>query len=357
MRYGHISLFTAACCALAWTALAQGPDAPASLKRFSDFPKIDVKLLLGGEILAQRGAATQFPNGISAQFCFTVPAPPADTARMLHDWDSTGVSGTNVYAHDLLLHTPGAPGDFKKLYLDTTQGPSRWLVEKTLAISSSASDLNLSRGDAQQLGACVKKSPNPRGASGCWAAMLAERASAFQRNGFNGVAPYDAAETPFNQIDQLRSMLREHTKVVEEFSPVLLGAGLIHGTGDAPRLTPSHYWSLFSANHHAVVNLGAIYSVAVADHYQVLDAEYYVSDGYYAAATLYEIWPIPTANGTASLVWRGDFYVTPMMNYLKGLERIAYGAIMIQEIKHEIRMFQAYPGARSDTRPAGLYLP
>ncbi|HEY4743520.1 MAG TPA: hypothetical protein VIH45_02600 [Desulfuromonadaceae bacterium] len=357
MRYGHISLFTAACCFLAWTALAQGPDAPASLKRFSDFPKVDVKLLLGGEILAQRGTATKFPNGISAQFCFTMPIPPAETARLLQDWDSTGVSGTNVYAH-AVLHPPGGPGDFKKFHLDTTQGPTRWLVEKTLAVGSGASELNLSRGDAQHLGACVKKSPNAQGVSGCWTAMLAERAAAFQRNGFNGVAPYDAAETPFNQIEQLRSMLREQTKVVEELSPVLVGAGLVHGTGDAPRLTPFHYWSLFSANHHAVVNLGAIYSVAVADHYQVLDAEYYVSDGYYAATTLYEIWPIPIAGGTASLVWRGDFYVTPMMSFLKGLERIAYGAIMIQEIKHEIRMFQAYPGAQADTRPtAGLYLP
>lgn len=355
MRFGHIGLFTALCWAAAWTAPAQGPDAPATLQRFSDFPRIDVKRLLEGEILAERGATTATDNGISAQFCFTVPIPPAETVQRLRNWDASGVTGTNVYASGV-LHTPGLPADFARLQLDTRQGPTKWLLEKTLAINNGTSELNLSRTDSQRLRACARKDPTSRGVSGCWATLLAERAATFQRAGFNGVAPYDATgTTPYNQIDELRRVLRERSRVAAELSPVLQGAGLFHG--DGPQLTPSPYWSLFNANHRAVVSLGAIYSLAVADRYQVLDAEYYVSGSYYAAATLYEIWPIPLGGGTGSLVWRGDFYVVPLLNYLKGLERIAYGAIMIQEIKHEIRMFQSYPGARADTRPAGSPIP
>ena len=352
MRYGHICLFTALCCALSWTALAQGPDIAASLRRFSDFPRIDVTRLQGGEILAKRGAATDYSGGISAQFCFAVPTSPEETARRLQNWDASGADGTNVYAHGV-LHTPAIPGDFKKLYLDPKQGPTRWLLDKTIGVGNGTSGLNLSRAEARELGACVKKSPSPGGVSTCWAVMLSERAATFQRNGFNGVPPYDSGDAaPYNQIDQLRIMLRDQTRVMDELSPVLLASGLIRGNSGVPWLTPSHYWGLFNANHRAVVDLGAVYRLAVADHHQVLDVEYYVSGSYYAAATLYEIWLIRDAARTGSIVWRGDFYVAPMLNYVKGLERIAYGAIMIQEIKREIRTFQAYLGRRPDTRAA-----
>ena len=356
MRYGYICLFTAVCCAVNWTALAQGPDVATSLKRFSDFPKIDVKRLLSGEILAGRGATTNYSSGISVQFCFAVPASPEETARRLQGGDVSGPEGPNVYAH-CVLHTPSTSGDFSKLLLDPTQGPTRWLLDKTIRLGNGTSELNLSRTDASELTACVKKNPGPKEVSACWATILSERAAAFQHKGFNGVLPYDFAESvQYNQIDQLRIMLREHPKVIDEFSPVLVGAGLIHGGSDVPQLTPSHYWSLFDANHRAVVNLGAIYRSAVNGHYQVLDAEYYVSDSYYAAATLYEIWPIRDAGKTGSLVWRGDFYVAPMLKYMKGMERIAYGAIMIQEIKREINKFQNYLGTTPDTRPAELDL-
>jgi hypothetical protein len=356
MRYGHICLFTAVCCTLNWTALAQGPDVATSLKRFSDVQKINIRHLLGGEILAERGATTNYSSGISAQFCFAVPASPEETARRLQGGDASGPEGPNVYAH-CVLHTPSTPGDFSKLYLDPKQGPTKWLLDKTIRLGNGSSELNLSRTDASELAACVKKSPDPKVVSACWAAILSERAAAFQLKGFNGVLPYDSAESvQYNQIDQLRIMLREHPKVIDELSPVLVGAGLIHGGSDVPRLTPSHYWSLFDANHRAVVNLGAIYRSAVNDHYQVLDVEYYVSDSYYAAATLYEIWPIRDAGKTGSLVWRGDFYVAPMLKYMKGMERIAYGVIMIQEIKREINRFQSCFSAKPDTGPAELDL-
>ena len=48
---------------------AQASDTLAGLKQFSDFSKIDIKRLLAGEILSQRGPLMKFPNGISAQLC------------------------------------------------------------------------------------------------------------------------------------------------------------------------------------------------------------------------------------------------------------------------------------------------
>jgi hypothetical protein len=39
-------------------------------------------------------------------------------------------------------------------------------------------------------------------------------------------------------------------------------------------------------------------------------------------------------------VWRGYFFAAPTLQFTKGTERIAYGALMLQDIKKEIRCFQ-----------------
>jgi len=72
----------------------------------------------------------------------------------------------------------------------------------------------------------------------------------------------------------------------------------------------------------------------------VMDEEYYVCGNYYTSVTLYEVWPIQVGQRTGALVWRGDFFAAPTLSFTKGTERIAYGAIMLQEIKKEIRSFQ-----------------
>ena len=135
-------------------------------------------------------------------------------------------------------------------------------------------------------------------------------------------------------------MLQEQARITREFAPLLQRAGLLSRGTEVPPLTPYYYWSMFEADHHATLNLGAVYQLDLGDHYQLLDLEYYVSGNYYTAATLFEIWPVRDGDKTGSLVWRGDFFAAPLLRFTKGMERIAYGAIMIQEIKKEIRCFR-----------------
>src|ERR1039457_3293483 len=135
-------------------------------------------------------------------------------------------------------------------------------------------------------------------------------------------------------------MLLEQGKIADEFAPILQKSGLLIHSGAHTPLVPLYYWSLFDANHRATFNLGAMYSQAINNRFQLLDVEYYVSGNYYAAATLYEIWPINNGEETGSIVWRGDFFAAPMLKYTKGIERIAYGAIMVHEIKNEISYFR-----------------
>jgi hypothetical protein len=134
-------------------------------------------------------------------------------------------------------------------------------------------------------------------------------------------------------------MLTAQSPVSREFAPLLQQSGVL-GEERAVALAPRQYWGLYEANHRVTLNLGATYLLPVEDHYQFMDAEYYVSGTYNGAVTLCEIWPIQLGGKPAALVWRGDFLSAKRFALTKGAERMAYGAIMIQEIKKIIRCFQ-----------------
>lgn len=327
---------------LAWgavsTEVARAADPLASLKEFSEFKQTDLNRLLDGEILAERGTLMDFPNGISAQTCFAVVGSAEDVAKLLQVWDPSPHRELKVYAFHL-FRNPCDIADFKSLSFKSSERPVRWLLDKTLASTENKSELNLSRDEAQALARCLKTSSESDKAAHCWTQLLLARASAFQRDGIGGSAFYEAAGETVSVAAQLRTMLGEQLEIAHEFLPVLKGSGLIESPNRAP-LTPSCYWSFFEADHHATLSLGGIYFISVNDHFQVMDEEYYVCGNYYASAALYEIWPIQVGQRTGALVWRGDFFAAPTLSFTKGTERIAYGAIMLQEIKKEIRSFQ-----------------
>ncbi len=326
------------CCAVAATVPSHASDSLENLKKFSDFQKIDVKRLLEGEILSQRGPLMNFPNGISTQICFFVPQSPEEVFRRQQSWDPTRCASLKIYASGG-LSSPCEPKDFKKLHLDPGDHPIKWLLEKTLTTASGKMELNLTSSEARELAACVGKDSSPDAIGSCWAKLLFARATAFQLKGLGGVLPYETEGDFLYPAVQLRSMLQEQGKIIQEFAPLLQKTGMLGNDTEVSSLQPLYNWSFFDANHHATLNLGAVYKLAVGDHYQLLDIDYYASSTYYASATLYEIWPIHDGKKTGSLVWRGDFLAAPTLRYTKGIERIAFGVIMIQEIKKEIRCF------------------
>lgn len=341
MRRLLIFLMVGLCCAVSLKALAQGSDSLAGLKQFSDFSKIDITRLLEGEILTQRGPLMNFPNGISSQLCFAVPTSPAETAKRLQKWDPTRCKSLKVYvSHG--LRDPCELKEFNSLYLylDPGHRPIKWLLDQTLATSACNSELNLTQIEARELACCVGKDASPKTVGACWARLLFARASGFQRNGFASTLPYEFGEKSVNPASQLRSLLQEQVRITREFAPLLQRAGLVSGGAGISPLRPFYFWSLFEADHHATLTLGAVYELNLGDHYQLLNIEYYVSGTYYTSATLYEIWPIRDGGRTGSLVWRGDLFAAPLLRFTKGIERIASGAIMIQEIKKEVRCFQ-----------------
>ena len=309
-----------------------------NLKGFTSFQSVELQKLLDGEILNDRASLMNSPDGISAQTCFVVPLPAAEVAKRLQAWDPSHHNTLKVAAFQA-LRSPCSPDDFQRLNLGPEQFGLGWLLDKTLATTAAKSELNLTHDEARQLATCAKSNSDPQGVGACWADLLRERATAFQDQGFAGVPPYEANGETVSPTAQLRSMLREESSVTHEFAALLRQTGVFGGERTTA-LKPLQYWGLYEANHRPTLNLGAIYLLPVDDHYQLMDVEYYVSGSYYDAVTLCEIWPIQIGDKTAALVWRGDFCSARTLAFTKGTERMAYGAIMVQEIKKIIRCFQ-----------------
>jgi hypothetical protein len=340
MRQLTIFLILVLCCVCV-TVTAQVSDPLATLKQFSDISKIDIKRLLDGEILTQRGSLMDFPNGISTQLCFAVPTSPAETVKRLQMWDPTRFPALKVYAsHDLNDPSKLKEFDSLSLYLDPGNQPVRWFWNLTLATTAKSSDLNLTQIEAAQLSRCIGKDATAKTMGACWGNVLFGRVSGFQRNGFASTLSYEFDVEPINPASHLRSLLQEQILITREFAPLLQRAGLVDGGAALSPIRPSYYWRLFQADHHATLSLGAVYTLQVGDHYQQLDLEYYVSGTYYASATLYEIWPIRDGGRTGSLVWCNVLCSAPTLRYASGIERLASGVILTLEFKKCIRAFQ-----------------
>ena len=319
------------------SARAQGP--LETMKGFSAFQQIDLNRLLSGDILVERGPLMNFPNGISGQTCFAVLLPADETAKRLQAWDPSPHSELKVYAFHP-LRAPCELSEFQQLDLKSSQYPVRWLLDKTFASTTARSELNLTRDEVKGLTSCAQKRADAKKVAGCWANLLFDRATRFQQKGPAGVPAYELTGEAIAPVVQLRTMLFEQPDVVREFSPILKKIGLLEKETAPSSLTPFYYWTFFDANHHGTLSLGAVYLLAVNDHYQLADVGYYVSGDYYTSITLYEIWPISGATKSGSLVWRGDYFAAPTLAFTKGTERIAYGALMLQDIKKESRCFQ-----------------
>jgi hypothetical protein len=317
-----------------------GADPVASLKTFSAFASVDLRRLHAGEILGEPGSPMKFPNGISAETCFIVPVPAGETAKRLQLWDPS-LRGSLKTLEFHTISNPCKAADFESLSLKSDNRPQRWLLDQTVATLARArkSELNLTREEARQLADCVKTQPDAETKSACWAKILLGRATLFQSHGFAGIPPYEMTQPLVMPAAQLQTMLRERPSVAREFEPILRQCGVLGNPGTG-QLEPFHYWALYEANRRATLTLGAVYLLPLADRYQLLDVQYYVSGSYHTFVTLYQVWPIQVGEKSGALVWRGDFFSAPTLAYTRGVERLAFGAFMLQELKKTIRSFQ-----------------
>jgi hypothetical protein len=326
--------------ALACPAAVAQTDPLESLKTFSELGPIDLGKLHEGEIRGVPGSPMVFPNGFWTETCFAVQLAPEEVARRLLFWNPSLHPTLKAIVFQK-VSDPCTASDFDRLSFIPGNRPLRWLLDKSMATTAQKSELHLSRAESQQLADCVKGKPPPEAVAACWTKLLLERATAFRRDGFAGVAPYDLRDGTVSPFDCLRAMVRERPAVALEFKSLLRQSGLL---GDPQTETVAlkafHYWGVYEANYHGTLTLGVVYLLPEGDRYQLLDVQYYVSGTYYTSATLYEVWPSQAGEKTGAVVWRGDFFAAPNLAYTKGIERLAYGAVVLQELKKNIRCFQ-----------------
>lgn len=312
----------------------QAADPLVELQSFTDFTAVDLKELADGEILTQRGNALELARGISVQTCFFIKAPPKVTVETIQTWNASRHKALGVFHH----HNFSAPvrdDDFELLNLDSGNSAVRWLVSRTLAAKADHSEFQISRADAEQIVAQVQgQPPGASLAAQCWKKILMSRAAKFQQQGIASVPPSEMDGPPVKTATEIRSLLRTVPRIVARFSPLLAQARLI----DKPSAPPSpaiaqNYWELFDVDGHAALKLGAVFLRSFDHHYQVLDCEYYVTNGYYTLLIGYEVWPVEGG----SLVWRADLLSADSLAKAKGIERMAHDNILVLEIRKSIR--------------------
>ena len=193
---------------------------------------------------------------------------------------------------------------------------------------------------------CLKDFPNRDKQSAeatrkCWALTLKNRDAQFQKDGLGKIASYEMDSTPVSPTSEMKSLLSEHPNIVKEFEPLLNETGLNSPRAGSMAIAPQHYAEMINWDVQATIDLGVILTKALEDgRYQILDVQYFSSGMYYVSLSLQELWPVTVDGKDATLIWRIDLLSAPTLEAFRGIERIAYGKIMMIEIKKSIQDFQ-----------------
>jgi hypothetical protein len=296
------------------------------LASFSAFREVDQAELKQGAILAEKGLTASSNRGLCVQTCFYVPASPKQAVEALRNWNPARHPELKVYQHRP-ISLPPLPADFSALQLNPEKRPERWVLDKTKSLAGGKSAFLLSRGEVGRFQADGGIDP-----SQYWQEVLAGRAQAFAQGGLGALAPYDVAGA-IQAGREIQDLLDDDARIWGRFGGFLKGTVLSSSPAQA---NPLCYWELFDVTGNGTLNLGAFFFESSDGTVKVADVQYYASGGYYASIILYHFWP--WESGT--LVWRADLLSTPSLAYTKGMERMAYGGVMLQEIKKAVRAFQ-----------------
>ena len=153
-----------------------------------------------------------------------------------------------------------------------------------------------------------------------------------RKDGVAGQPPYDFRGGGSRPKGEVGRLLTEQPKIHAAFASIIKG-----GPGVS---APSPYWELFDAEGQANFLLGTAFSLSAGDSAQLLDLQYYATGGFYAYATLYQMWPVTIENKPATLVWRVDCISSQELSELEGTEKIGSAAGLRSEVMRTINLFQ-----------------
>ncbi len=329
------------------TRSLRAADPSAEIASFSEFKKIDVKALIGGQILAERGAVMDFPRGITFQTCYVADRPAKATAELLPFWDATPhVAKLGVYQNVWFTQVDGKT--FDRLILDPGKRPMKRLIERTRGATPERADIQLNFNEFALLQSCLNaagadapkdKDQSVEAVQHFWARLLKSRWEQFQGGGFEALPTCDASRSKFSVNSEVQSLLACEQNIVKRFEGLLTETPFQSKSSPPPKPT-TYYWALSEVNKTANPSLGAVYVKAFPDHSKMIDVTFYSSGDYFTSMVFYEFWPVTMENRDYTLIWRMDMVSAPSLAFTKGVDMMVAGGIMLQEVKKVVRAFQ-----------------
>lgn len=305
------------------------------IQGYSGIRRVDPERLGSGQIEGARIPAAGGELSISTETLFAVPLPPARVVDLMKDT----VSATHAQASETLdveLHlpisTPAKESDFARLNLGADPA-ARWLL--SAGARGTGAGLNLNAVEADRLA----KAGTPETAEKAWRELLAARARLFQERGWVAAPPYDLGNRAFNQHQEMVRLLKTMPTILNHFKDTIgatMTARLAAGMDE-----PKYYWEASKIQGDRTITLAAVFAREVGPgHWQVAEPTYYVSAKYFTSLILYDVhaYDLP-GGGKGSVVWRGDFVITPSIGVAKGIERMAAENITLLEVRKSVRAF------------------
>src|SRR5205809_6372134 len=310
-------------------------DAVSELASFSIFDKVDPAQLSKSDVKTPHGPPMDNPRFLSTQSCFVSTGSPAQQIEALRKWNPTKHRELKVFLHSDLPANPTA-ANFSQLQNAPDNSSVRSLVSATQKLSP---ELQISKEEAKKFSpASGGGGAMPAAIAKFWSDVMAARTHSFSSGGTSAQPPYDHSGQTIRAGDELNGLLKQQEKIRHQFSSLLGATGIGRGGGS---LNPELYWELLDVDDQGVVTLGASYNRAGAGGtYEAADVLYYASGGYYAALTLYQMWPINLGGNASTLIWRGDMISAASLASLHGVERLASESAMMKDISKAITLFR-----------------
>ena len=303
----------------------------ADLKRMGF--EVPVEQLEKGEIVGEKWlAGGARPGFLGARVFFVVAAPPSEVAPKLLELDPTG-------GKEVGWEESATVKIFQKL--DRPLKTENWdrfrsalgkmPFETLLAVEGQKEGrYHLSSEEIRKI--TLDKIPG-------WLSVLENKFLTYIRGGWKELPGVPSAPGEMVDFDaELRDVLKENGPVRDEFRRVLTALAY-GGRDEKEKITVNDYWMLMDVNKSPSVALGCgVMRQGAGGRWEVADMQYWASNGYYGAISLYGIWPYGDGK---SLVCRIDAVETDPGELRQATARLIGESLFMREIKSACELVKA----------------
>jgi len=316
---------------------------------FSELKSVSLEKLEKGEVIGVRIELDGSELSLGVESFYAVEIPPAEVLKKINTFSLTDSEANQSL--DVKLHvTHGSPAHsnhFSQFNLDPSAQGYTWFLEESAKSINGFTCFNLSKNETRELSKTYKTnklfpdSPFTKDQSEkiaqTWRDLLQQRALNFQKGGLMGSAPYEGSDGTFELGKEFVRALKSRPKLLQNFSAVL--DPVMAGRPVPNALAPTYYWEKSIIQGAPTISLSAIFSQPTQQGYRVAEITYYVTGNYYGGLILYELYPTKINGKNGTLIYRSDVVLSPSMTYIKGIERMAAGNILLLEIKNSALSF------------------